>query len=898
MTARATEEPLGNLVAARGHIVSQNPRRLSAFYQRGKLEQRVLATLDKNPNDPWALEHQAMLLLESGDRRQGLDFLRRAIANYPKDDSGADWAAKKLMVDTSLEMLRENVPGATQLAKEIEPFIARESSTQEEFLRVMTVNLKREGKIEEATRRNLELFQNARDKNANLAIRDKAELMVADKNRGVRRDRWHRALFRDLWDEADARQRDLLTEYVDKAIDGSNDDDQSQLIAVLQDIPIVHTRILKMIRDQIEAGSTTASTESQLRRLMESGEAVVAARATALLADLYLTSGHYQPASETYSQLQAKFGDEVVRDGLTGAEISQQALNENASLKGYVERNVDWNYGKVLKSPLADDEVPVRNPLGNQQFDTLTRPLLLDTQVPDAAPPNDWQLVFDPFSKRLEARDGLGNVRELAGLAQALSGVRGRELQVRTKGNYIVCVRGESVAALNVLDSAKGRDEALLWTESGQGVGITTNSVSSVRKIRFGDLGDGVGRTVPSGRNGRAAVALGAVTSHGVILRRYSELMCLDLVTGEPVWVRSDIDLAADIWADDEHVFAHVPGIPSKERRNARVFSTLDGRELGAAAVPGQRQRVRVFGKYVLDWGYTLAERDWPAPESVLEQMLSTRDDEDYRVRPVIKPGKEQFLRQRFSLRNVLTGEKKWIVEFGLGSRATFLNHNRELAIFEPSAKRLRVISVLDGSTIVDQPIEVSLPKVEQLAVEKRAGVYVVTIGETTDGREKNKIVYRSPISSQKLANMEVYAFSLDGEPLWSVPAKLRDFVQAPIYAKDVPMLAFIRSDQTSRKRELDSVILDVRDGRPILEDTSLLEGQTFQVRADLELNQVQLRIPANNGKWKLDFSDEPRPPAPPYGYKVAKKESTIGKVFDLLRSLPSTIGESPADEE
>ena len=93
-------------------------------------------------------------------------------------------------------------------------------------------------------------------------------------------------------------------------------------------------------------------------------------------------------------------------------------------------------------------------------------------------------------------------------------------------------------------------------------------------------------------------------------------------------------------------------------------------------------------------------------------------------------------------------------------------------------------------------------------------------------------------------------------------------------------------------------MILDVRDGRAVVEDSSLLDGLTFQVRGDLELNQIQLRVPATKGKWKLDFSDEPRPPAPPYGYKVAKKASTIGKVFDLLRSLPSTIGESPADDE
>lgn len=891
-----TDEPFGNLIIAQDQLITQNERRVRAFYQKAKLQDRVTERLADNPADPWALEHQGILLLESGKRREALTAIRQAIANYPDDDSGDSTAAKQLMVTTALAMLRDNVAGATELAREIEPLIEGRSQTRKEFLRVMTANLLREGRVVEAARRNIDLFRKETQLQASRMVRDRVALMTVDSKRKMRQDRWHRALFVELWDRATPTQRDEITRLCSLALADVDEVSKARLVDVLQDLPVAHDAQLNLIREQIANGTTTAETEGRLRRLVDVGDAQEVGQALAMLAGIYLANGSYPAATETFRRLADEFADVVVQDEQTGGQLAASAIQEHATLRGYVDSSA-WKFGSVKITPLG--EVPRSASLNLAPLDTLTQTVLLDTEQPFQRGSFGMQMVLaNGTNKILQGRDPMGYPSALATLNSVLPGIRGRDVRVRSDGHYIVASKGEAIVAIDGLTAADGGEEAVIWRDTGTEGAVRTTSLSTVRTIRFGEMGQSLSRTIESGRNQKSPISLGPVTRFGVVIRRYTELMCLDLTTGDPLWVRDDVPMEAEIWGDDQHIFVHVPETLPGFVRNARVFATIDGRELESRPVPDQKNRIRTAGRYVLAWDYD-ASGPLPDPEVVLQDVLKS---DVTTIRPSARTEvTSDPLTDRIQLIDLLdpSQEPVWQKRWSVGARGTFVDDST-MAIYDPGMSRIEVFSIRDGRTIVDYKVDIDFGKVDVIRAERRSGMFVVTLGENTTGRSGGKTIHRSPNPMVKLSNMAVYTFNEEGEMVWGAPAKLKDFMQGEFFASDVPVLIFMRRDETKPKRELQTVILDVRDGHVVHLDASPLEGNTFQVRGDRELNEVQVRVPANKGSWKIEFTDEPRAPSPPYGYASATKwqsGTVVEKAFEMIRNVLSEE-DSAVDEE
>lgn len=891
-----TDEPLGNLIIAQDQLITQNELRVRAFYQKAKLQDRVSERLAANPADPWALEHQGILLLEDGKRREALTSIRQAIANYPDDDSGDSTAAKQLMVTTALAMLRDNVAGATELAQEIEPLIEGRSQTRKEFLRVMTANLLREGRVVEAARRNIDLFRKETQLQASRMVRDRVALMPVDSKRKMRQDRWHRALFVELWDRATPPQRDEIARLCSMALADVDAVAESRLVEVLQDLPFTNAIQLKLIREQIANEMTTAETEGRLRRLVDVGDGQQVGKALAMLAGLYLDNGSYPAATEAFRRLADEFADIVVEDDLTGGQLAANAIQEHATLRRYLDDSA-WKFGSVNVSPLGD--APRSTSLNLAPLDTLTQTVPLDAEQPFQRGALGLQMVLaNGTNKVLQGRDPMGYPQDLATLNTALPGIRGRDVRVRSDGHYIVASKGEAIVAINGLAAAEGGEEAIIWRDTGTEGAARTTSLSTVRTIRFGELGQSLSRTIESGRNQKSPISLGPVTRFGVVIRRYTELMCLDLVTGDPVWVRDDVPMEAEIWGDDQHVFVHVPEALPGFSRNARVFATIDGRELESRPVPDQMNRIRTAGRYVLAWDYE-SSGPLPDPEVVLQEVLKS---DATMISPADRAAvKDEPLLDRIQLIDVLDPSQQpvWQKRWPVGARGAFVDDST-MAIYDPGLSRIEVFSIRDGRTIVDYRVELDFGRVDAIWAERRAGMLVVSLAENTTGRSGGKTIHRSPNPMVKLANMAVYAFNDTGEMVWGSPAMLKDFMQGEFFASDVPVLIFMRRDETKPKRELQTVILDVRDGHVVHLDASPLEGNTFQVRGDRELNEVQVRVPANKGSWKIEFTDEPRAPSPPYGYASATKwqnGNVVEKAFEMIRSVLSEE-DSSVDED
>lgn len=891
LASHPTDEALGNLIVARDFVFSQNEKRLRSFFQREKLEQRVESALTANRQDPWALEHNAILALEDGRREEALQFLRQAIAGYPNDGSGSSIAAEQLLVNTSLEMLRDNVPGATFLAKEIEPLIERQSKTRKEFLRVMTMNLRREGQIVEAFRRNLTLFEREAATQRDRIVRDRVELMPVTRQLKMHQERWHRTLFRDLWNDASDSQRVELAAMGRAALDSATPLELPGVVNVLQDLPFAVEALMAVLSEQISNDLITATTETRLLRIADSGDSEFAVQALVELAGLYSSRQLPEAAAQIVRRLRDQHADAMLADGQSAGEFVDELLLKHDAVREQVEGLLEWKFGRAKVTQLRETPRVIAGRIN--PTDTLTQTLLLDTEQPLGQQLPGRQLVLsNQTNKVLQMRDALGNVRAIATLNSILRGSRSRDVRVRTNGHYIVASRGEAVVAINALAAGDGAEEAIVWQEGGASV-APYGSTTSFQTIRFGDLGLDLGRTIESTRT-VSGLALGPVTSHGIIVRRYSDLICLDPETGDAVWSRDDVDMTSEVWGDEDYVFVHAPGKPLGNDRNARVFSTMDGRELESRPVPGQRSRLRMFGQRALSFDWNVGG-ELPDPEDVLQLMLSS---ELKSISNAKAPVPDDAMVHSIQMKDLLKrgNAASWRKELGAGSKAALIG-NSELAVYDPREKKIQILRLDNGELIVDHPVEMGDANVRSIHVEKRAGMYVVTLGENTTRKPGGKTIYKSPGGTQtRVSNLFVYTFDQQGELAWEVPAKLKNFIQGRFFADDVPIMVFMRVDQ-SKSKQLQTVILDVRDGHVLHMHTGPFVGSAFQVRGDLERNEVFVRVPASDGNWKIEFTDEPRAPAPPYGYATQTKRekgSVFGKALSALRNVFSDT-ESPA---
>lgn len=892
--AMPTEESLGNLVAYRDHFVSQNPHRVQAFYQRAKLEREVARKLEDNPDSAWALEHRALLLLEAGKRDVGLAHLRRAIANYEGEGQGASLAAKQLLLGTTLDLLRQAEPGSTDLAAEIEPLIAEFPDRRDEFLRVMTVNLQREGRLEEAFAKSLNLFQtslSAADQNGILS--DVAELKRVSKQRQVRDERWHRALFHDLWKAANETQRGSMRQLISEHASQATPDQLASLVSVFQDTGVLVEQHLQRLEYEIEQQSISPFVESQLRRIQGQSDPRVAGKATALLVQLYVSAKRFEAAAHGCEQLRDSFADVVVDDSLTGDQFVEELGRRTPKLLPHLRRSVRWPTGIVTSTPIKS--TVKRSTTRRPVHDGFNRLHTIRTNRPGQDTPHGLQLVYDQMGYALQGRDRFGHVHPLADLSAALPGMRRSELEVEANGHLIVAVRRGSVVAINGLAGGPNSEKAILWTDKIES-SSPYSGTSNGPPISFGETG--LRRTV--GSPNRKIVELGPVSDRGVVFRRYGELVCLDPRDGEKLWVRDDIAMGAEVWGDDDYVFVHLPGRIPGQDSNARVFSMLDGSELESRPVPDQRWRIRNFGRYVLSWTYEIPGDVSQDVDAVLDHILRFENNIE-NIRDEAPPEVvRRVLVNRIQLNDIFSGRSfEWAHTFEFGARATFVDEDK-IAVFEPRRQRFSMFSVLSGKMLIDQSIDVTLSRVDRLHVERRAGRYLVRLSADTNGRIGDKVKFTPLNNLLKTQDIELFAFDLAGEPVWKHPARLHHFMPADFPGEDIPFVVFMRRlEDGAPKRQLHTIVLDARDGSKIHESTEQADGSTFHVRADGAKHEVELRLPSLKGAVTLTFTDEPRDASAPYDqYQSPKRQSNKNLLGTLYKAILQGVSDSDAAEK
>ena len=161
-------------------------------------------------------------------------------------------------------------------------------------------------------------------------------------------------------------------------------------------------------------------------------------------------------------------------------------------------------------------------------------------------------------------------------------------------------------------------------------------------------------------RNEKWIGVIGPLTHDSCIYQDQRHLVCVNSLTGEVRWTRSDVPPGCDLYGDEQYVFA-VP----RSSKNAMIFSTVDGRSLGEVSVPRWQEQLATLGRNVIRWRKRADGRN----------ELSSFDS--------------------------YSGETLWREDFGRNARVD-IAMSRYVAVVDHAGSCV-IIDAMDGRRLVDQ---------------------------------------------------------------------------------------------------------------------------------------------------------------------------------------------------
>lgn len=609
----------GNLIFYDGDVISQNVSEIVAYPQLTTKLRNMDELLAKNPKDPDGLFERGELRLDQGNRLGAVEDLRDALANGARPEIAA--RAKTKMYEAMTELLQHDFKNGKKFLKDYEVLCKVEidakadPKTQEEqkaegtrrratYLALVAKGMESEGSLVEAFNGYLEYAAlGAQGQELQTVVDEPAIRAPADV--------WARGRIASMLTAAPPERRAPL----EKAITARWEEARaSGDIAKLRNfvtlfgssLPVGREARLHLAERLAEQDGKANLLEAERQLLIleqEATDRVDAARAVDALARLLTRQAQaldkpelYEDAAHYYRALRDRYGDVVVRDGKTGAQLHQELAGDRRFLL-YMEEPPAPRNRKVS----ARDETG-NFPQSPQQmgftFEAVgpTLPLFrhhriavghgsgsnvieMDDRRPTADKANRW-------SEPLKA----GNMSQFAQyMAAANNAGQGIRFGYHNVGHLLVLNLGSGLAAVDPIN------RKVLWEKTlfgAQGPGATgyTLTLDGDGFLRM-NYQDGYFKTLGQ---------MGPVAPSYVCIQTAEGLTALEPLTGRPLWTRGDVPSRCRIFGDDAHVYLvelDNSGAPTA----TRAFRSHDG---AAVAVPNfaaaYRNRQRVLGRSLL----------------------------------------------------------------------------------------------------------------------------------------------------------------------------------------------------------------------------------------------------------------------------------------------------------
>ncbi|MGD9646797.1 MAG: PQQ-binding-like beta-propeller repeat protein [Pirellulales bacterium] len=819
----------GNLVCYRGKVLSQGIDVIESYYELDSLKRQVDEILARKPDDPTALAQRGTVLLHDGQVDRAVADLRRSFLLSPQPRT------REHLVDSLLEALAVNFSSYREASDELERLV-RTPDERSRYLRLMASGLSESGDATAAVKMYLQLADRALGP---------PTLERVESARSVRRDRWTQTGLAALTAGAPVAQQTELTASIERlakeALASDGPDALRHFIQYFGDEPSAD-----LARDQLAqrlvGGGNFLEAEFLWRRVERSGQAALARRAVARLALLMKTTGRSADAARYARRLASEFAKVECLDGKTGRELAADLRKDPAIARNLASSSL-WPLGRVEIE--REDRRTTAQRFFQIEFSAQTEPGTEGLTV-----------ALSQDNQALVGRDGNGQDLWRASLADPSGKVNHvinrAVMQARCYGHLVLVSLGQQIIAIDTFSATgPGGAARVIWTQdlSESLPGIQMQTGVHQRQI---DLPWGQRRWTISDSFGRAIGQLGPLSGDLFCFQRNRELVAIDPVNGQTLWIRHNVEPGCEIFGDDQYVF-----VIAGDSREALVLDALDGRELGKRLVPPANERVVSVGRNLLTW--------------------EMRDG-----------------RQWFQMFDLWEQREEWRHSFAGDAKCYHLGQD-VLGAVEPSG-RFVAVQLSDGRKLVDSPIEPEPQLQEIYVLMSRERLYLFTNRPWANHQDGVTIQPVPGLPTNPLLNGLAYGFDLaSGEKLWHVPIEKQSLtLDQP---QELPVLVFAArvyerpTPQNSNNREPYTTLLciDKRTGKVLHQERVKSHLGMYELISEPANQTVELKLPQHSLRMK--FTDKPEPP-PEAAAEAA--EDPADKPDDKPADTPA---DKPADD-
>lgn len=851
-----TSLPLGNLVAYKDQLVSQNVDWLAAYYQTEPLRADVARRLEADPDDIWALTRRAELLLYDGVHGEAVEVLRHAYRLAPQDD-----AIRASLVQALMSAMRSGFQANRQLAAELETLIDQPAQ-RAEFYRLMAVGLRAAGALDESAEFFLKLASLDGTGSGLADDSDRPDMVRVDADLRVRRDRWIAVNVGEMLAHADAAVKQridaVVTTRFAELSQRSSVRELRQFVNYFGRHPLgehAQLQLARLLLDQEQP----LNAELCLIPLQESRDPAIAAQATAWLAELLRAHLRLPEAGDCYKRLARQWADVPVRDGQTGQQVAAEALADPA-LQEALSPSLRWPYGKVTAAEAERNMFPAYASMFGIELTDVGGPF-----------PADVSLVYNRQQNLVVFRDGFGNpttqVQVGDGNQLILPNVNVPAGAAAAEGHLVILCVGGDVMAIDALYDASARDDVVLWRQdvsSGLASSGTMQASANAIVRPWGPT-----RYVFS-ENLRPMGSIGPITAAGFFYQKLQELICADPLTGETIWARGGMPAGSDLFGDDEYLFLAPP-----DHDEAIVLNAADGTMLERRFVGTRRDRWITSGRCVLHC-------------QLVDQQLIVRWFDAWAEQDV------------------------WQRKFSAGAQCALVGREA-LAVLETSGQ-FTLLTLADGAERFTAQLDAE-PQLARLHIIPSRDTCLVLASrlEPQEDASMARVRSWSPLGSDLCPEINGRIYALDmhtGKPLWPAAAEVARLCCPLDQPPESPAVAFFQNiqppspDSAPRAAIRGSLLcMDKRDGRQLLYDNDLPMVRSYSI--SLLPQEHKMLISAGAKQHVLAFTDEPVAQQPPLQFKPAPpKPDALQQVGKIARGIlqaiarPKEPGEEGVQEE
>ena len=826
------QQVMGNLICHRGSVISQSVISINKFEQRSAFLRRTAEALKVNANDPVALRDRGELALASGQFEVAAETLQRAYKADP-----ADLDTRQLLAEALLHLLHRDYTAYRDQLPLLEA-IVDDPAKQLELMRLDAEGLWASGQHLEA----FAVFLRIADQ------QDAQRQVQLTPEHTVRVDQWVRGRLKVLWKQSSGEVREQIHQELvrrsRKAVASGLVATQQRYLTYFAGLPMADevawhlSRQLVSRRDLPAAGMALYQLHNSTEESYRAGGAVLALQ---LMDD----SGNKDELVWQQSRIRKTYRAVPLPDGrLVEDWLSEFFDNQNpqpsTSMAGWSTHRIESREIE-LNSTKAGGR-PSRPPPAMQR-------LRIEQARHVAAGSTHFRISSD--LSQLAAINRWGEVVWQFNLGRQAAQLSGRVPRFQTSyaarlGDRLYVNVGQEIVAVDTGADRRTGGRGILW-RSEVPARVAKRKVGSNR----GPYHHASGRRRVVDEKGRMVCTLGPATSEGVVYQNHEALQCVDPLTGETLWRRTDIPLGAELLGDERLVL-----VKPASSTTAILLNMVDGATVGQCDVPQ--------GPWLVSNGHRVA-------------TLERQADNQYLVRIV----------------DLLTGKTEWEHRCKLGARFRVLEPDA-LAILEQSGE-FHFVDVANGTVLLTDRLQLQQPLESIHLVRDDERLFLFASARPDRRKEKHVAIG----GRYALVNGLVYAFDLnDGRPLWPVPATVKNQGIALDQPVASPLLVFasrvMRQDSSGNQTNLKVLCLEKVSGRSVYRNALRPDTMSGEFRIQIERgHRPSVAIRTSAQEIRLELTETPSPPEPPAQHLAETGLDKPGGLWELGRKVGREIADA-----